>query len=254
MDEWQRAIAFMRSLDERCAEEVVTFRWGRALVNRTLGSAPDLNYLVTQGDLTGVTAAELAGESERIQAPTGIRFRRVNVDDQQAAERLLPGFDALGFTAERFCVMVHHREPDRAVDLREVRQVDWATYRLGRGREIETWAPTRLIAEQALAKQELTGRVIDTTYFAVLEDGRPVSFCELRREGSTAQIEFVETLAPYRRRGRARQVVTAALRAARGVPLVFLVADLFSWPQHFYERLGFDTVGIESRFMRDIRP
>jgi len=100
----------------------------------------------------------------------------------------------------------------------------------------------------------LTGRVIDTTYFAVLEDGRPVSFCELRREGSTAQIEFVETLAPYRRRGRARQVVTAALRAARGVPLVFLVADLFSWPQHFYERLGFDTVGIESRFMRDIRP
>lgn len=249
MDEWHRAIAFMRSLDERCAEEVVPFRWGRAFVNRTLASAPDLNYLVTHGDLTAVTAEDLVQASDRIQAPTQIRFRRVNVDDQEAADRLLPGFTERGFTPERFCVI--HREPDRDVDLRGVRQVDWATYRLGRRREIESWAPTLRIAEQALRKQELTARVRDTTYFAVFEDGGPVSFCELRREGSTAQIEFVETLASYRRRGLARQVVSAR-RAARGVPFVFLVADLFDWPRHFYERLGFDTVGIESRFMRHV--
>jgi hypothetical protein len=45
-------------------------------------------------------------------------------------------------------------------------------------------------------------------------------------------------------------VVSAALQAAKGASFVFLVADLFDWPRHFYERLGFETVGIESRFMR----
>jgi ribosomal protein S18 acetylase RimI-like enzyme len=158
----------------------------------------------------------------------------------------------LGFTAERFCVMVRHRSPDRAVETGQVSQVDWETYRLGRRQEIESWAPTTLIAEQALAKQELTRRILDTTYYAVLKDGAPVSFCEVRREGSAAQIEFVETLASYRRRGLARQVVTAALDAVRAVPFVFLVADLFDWPQHFYKRLGFETAGIESRFMRHL--
>ncbi|MDQ6883704.1 MAG: GNAT family N-acetyltransferase [Candidatus Dormibacteraeota bacterium] len=252
MDEWQRAIDFMRALDQRCAEEVVDFRWGRAFVNRTLGTVPDLNYLVTQGDLNGVTADELTTECERIQAPVGRAFRRVNVDDREAAERLLPGFAELGFRAERFCVMVHHRPADRYVDVARVERVDWATYRRGRKQEIDSWAPSALIAEQALAKQELTSRIVDTTYLAVVEDAGPVSFCEVRREGSVAQIEFVETLDSYRRRGMARQVVTAALGAVRGVPFVFLVADLFDWPQHFYTRLGFETVGIESRFMRDL--
>lgn len=242
----------MRSLDERCAEEVVPFRWGHAFVNRTLATAPDLNYLVTRGHLVGVTAADLVGECERIQSPAGITFRRVNVDDEQAAERLLPSFTEVGFTPERFCVMVRHRPPDCSVETVHVRQVDWDTYRHGRAKEIESWAPTRLIAAQVLAKHELTASIVDTAYFAVILDGGPVSFCELRRDDGMAQIEFVETLAPYRRRGLARQVVTAALQAVREVPFVFLVAGLFDWPQHFYQRLGFDTVGIESRFIRHV--
>jgi ribosomal protein S18 acetylase RimI-like enzyme len=250
VDEWRRAIAFVRALDERCAEEVVPFRWGRALINRTLASVPDLNYLLADRSLEGVTAEVLAAQADRIQGGTGISFRRMNVDDQEAAERLLPGFTALDFTPERFCVMAHHQAPDREVDITGVRQVDWATYRPARKREIESWAPTALIAEQALRKQALTATLLDTTYLAALVDGAPASFCELRRVGPVAQIEFVETLEPFRRRGLARQVVSAALRAAEGAAFIFLVADLFDWPQHFYERLGFETVGIESRFMR----
>ncbi len=249
MDEWRRAIDFVRALDERCAEEVVPFPWGRAFINRTLASAPDLNYLVADRSLGAVTAEVLAERADRIQGGTGVSFRRVNVDDQEAAERLLPGFAALGFAAERFCVMVHHQQPDCEVDTARVRQVDWATYRPARKREIESWAPTALIAEQALRKQALTATLLDTTYFAAIVDGAPASFCELRREGPVAQIEFVETLEPFRRRGLARQVVSAALQAARDSSFIFLVADLFDWPQHFYERLGFETVGIESRFM-----
>jgi hypothetical protein len=40
------------------------------------------------------------------------------------------------------------------------------------------------------------------------------------------------------------------LQAARGQEFVFLVADLEDWPQQFYRRMGFDAVGIETRFLR----
>jgi ribosomal protein S18 acetylase RimI-like enzyme len=247
---WREAIAFLRAIDEGCAEEIVPFKWGRALINRTLSSAPDVNYMLAHTDLETVTAAQLAEESERIQGRAGISFRRVNVDDQESAERLLPGFAERGFSAERFCVMVRRHKPDREPDPGAARQVEWPTYRLGRKRAIDSWASTPLIAAQVLAKQELAARVIPTTYFAALVDGQPVSFCELRRQGRRAQIEFVETLEPFRKRGLARQVVSAALESARDATFIFLVADLFDWPQHFYQRLGFQTVGIESRFIR----
>lgn len=254
MDERQRAIDFMRSLDERCAEHVVAFTWGRALINQTLSSAPDLNYLIADQGLESATAEKLARESERIQAPTGIAFRRVNVDGEEAAERLLPGFARLGFRPERFCVMVRHRAPDRQVDTSAVRRVDWTTYAPGRREEIATWAPSGLIAQQALEKQLLTARVIDTSYWCAFVDGAPASFCEVRSQGDAAQIEFVETLERFRRRGLARQVVSAAIESLRGCAFIFLVADLFQWPRYFYERLGLDQVGVESRFMRHLQP
>jgi ribosomal protein S18 acetylase RimI-like enzyme len=250
MDEWLRAIAFVRSIDERCAEEVVAVRWGHALINRTLWTAPDVNYLLASTALETATAQQLTKETERIQGQAGIPFRRVNVDDQESAERLMPQFKTLGFSPERFCVMVRRRPPDRVEATDAIKEVGWDTYRAGRRRAIESWAPTGLIAAHALAKNELTASVIATSFIAAVVRGEPASFCELRREGSAAQIEFVETLAPFRRRGLARQVVTAALERVRESEFVFLVADLFDWPQHFYERLGFQTVGIESRFMR----
>ncbi|HEY8678200.1 MAG TPA: GNAT family N-acetyltransferase [Candidatus Dormibacteraeota bacterium] len=254
MEEWRRAIAFMRALDQRCAEEVVPVPWGRALINRTLSSHPDLNYLIADALTGDVDARTLASSAEQIQGSAGLTFRRVNVDDQPAAERLLAGFTDLQFAAERSCVMVRHRAPDRTVDPAGVEEIDWERYRPTRELAIrrEWWAATERIVQQALAKQELTRRHLNIRYFAAIVDGRPVSVCELRREGQTAQIEFVETLEEYRRRGLARQVVGAALMAAREARFVFLVADLFDWPQHFYERLGFDTIGIETRFMRHL--
>ena len=65
-----------------------------------------------------------------------------------------------------------------------------------------------------------------------------------------AQIETVETLEAFRRRGLSRAVVSAALAAAGTHDFVFLVTDADDWPQQFYRQLGFETVGIESRFLR----
>jgi ribosomal protein S18 acetylase RimI-like enzyme len=249
VDPWQRAIAFTRALDERAAEQVVPFRWGRALINRRLKRVHDLNYLIVDR-VDGADVESLAAEADRIQGEAGIAHRRVNVDNQAAADRFAPAFVAAGYKPERFVVMVRRRPPDRPVDTSGVREIDWMQLRPARERELrqQPWASPGLVV-QILAKHELTASRINTRYFGALADGDVVSSCELRTEGGAAQIETVETLEPFRRRGLSRAVVSAALEAASAYRFVFLVADANDWPQEFYRRLGFDQVGIESRFL-----
>jgi predicted GNAT family acetyltransferase len=250
MDAWHRAIAYMRAVDERLAEEVIPFRWGRALINRRLNLVHDLNFLIADR-VDGADAGALAVEAERIQGEAGLSHRRINVDDQAAGDRLSPAFTALGYTPERFVVMVRQHSPDRQVDTSRVREVDWALLRPARELKLrqQPWAPAPKVS-QILAKHELTASLVNTRYFGALVEDRVVSSCELRTESGTAQIETVETLEAFRRRGLSRAVVSAALEAARSCAFVFLVADANDWPQEFYRRLGFDEVGIESRFLR----
>ena len=253
MDAWQRAVAFMRTVDERAAESVVPFRWGRALITRRLDRVHDLNFLIADR-VDNAGAADLAAEAERIQGTAGLSHRRVNVDDRDAAERLSPAFGRLGYKPERFVIMAHRRRQDHDVDTSGVREVDWALMRPAREREISSqpWGVDPVTVQQILAKHQLTAEGTRTRYFAALADGVVVSSCELRSEGDIAQVETVETLPEFRRRGFSRAVVSAALEAAAGFDFVFLVTDADDWPQRFYRRLGFDPVGIETRFLRVI--
>lgn len=243
----------MRGVDERAAEQVIPFRWGRALINRRLKLVHDLNYLVVDR-LDGADVGALAAEANRIQGEAGIGHRRLNVDDQAAADRFAPAFAEAGYKAERFVVMVHRRPPGRQVDISGVREVDWRQLRPARELELrqQPWATAPGLVSQILAKHELTASRTNRRYFGARVDGRVVSSCELRTEGNAAQIETVETLEAFRRRGLSRAVVSAALEAASGSDFVFLVTDANDWPQEFYRRLGFEQVGIESRFLRVI--
>jgi len=253
MDAWQRAIAFMRNVDERAAESVVPFRWGRALISRRLDRVYDLNFLIADR-VQEAGAPDLDAEAERIQGDAGLSHRRVNVDDRPAAERLSPAFGRLGYAPERFVIMAHRRRPDHDVDAAGVQEVDWDVMRPARERQIasQPWGADPRVVQQLLAKQELTAQGTRTRYFAALVDGAVASSCELRSEGDTAQVETVETLPEFRQRGLSRAVAGAALRAAAGYAFVFLVTDAEDWPQHYYRRLGFEPVGIESRFLRTI--
>jgi ribosomal protein S18 acetylase RimI-like enzyme len=251
MDAWQRAIAFLRDVDARCAEVIEDYPWGRALINRRLHLVHDLNYLIAD-HVDGVGASELVAEAERIQGAAGLWHRRVNVDDQPAADRLSPNFAALGYQPERFVVMALQRPPNRASGTAGVMEVDWEMMRPARESAVRRrpWAIKPQLVDQILGKHQLTASRIGTRYFAALADGRVVSSCELRSEGETAQVETVETFEEFRGRGLARAVVSAALDAASTGRFIFLVADANDWPQRFYQRLGFDTVGVESRFLR----
>jgi GNAT superfamily N-acetyltransferase len=251
MDAWQRAIDFLRAVDASCAEEVQPHGWGRALINRRLFLVHDLNYLIADR-VDAIDADGLVAEAERIQGAARLSHRRVNVDDQAAAERFSPRFTALGYQPERFVIMAHRPLANRAAASPAVMEVAWEMMRPARELAVRRrpWATDPRLVDQILGKHQLTASRIPTRYFAALADGRVVSSCELRFKGDVAQVETVETLDEFRGRGLARAVMSAALDAARHSPFIFLVADANDWPQRFYQRLGFDTVGIECRFLR----
>lgn len=240
----------MRALDERAAEQVVPFAWGRALINRQLPLVHDANYLLADR-LDGASAAALIGEAERIQGGLALRHRRVNVDDEPMAETMLNEFEAAGYVAERFTVMVN-RGTRAAVDVPSlVHEVTWEQVRSSRRRQRlrETWAFPELV-DQILDRQALTARLIPTRYFGAIVEGQVVASCELRTSGPQAQLETVETLEPFRNRGYGSAVIGAALDAAREHEFVFLVTDHDDWPQHWYRRFGFEPVGLETRFLQ----
>ena len=243
-------MAFMRSLDERTAEEIRPFQWGRALINRRLNLVHDANYLLAD-QVDGATTDELIDAAERMQAELGLEHRRINVDDQAAADRMANQFEARGYLPERFVIMAHLRGHEPPIDQGSVVEADWPQIRSARSiaRRLEPWATPALV-EQLLEYHERHAQLVPTRYFAALADGRVVSSCELRAEGTVAQIETVETLPEFRQRGLARAVVSTALDAARGHDLIFLVADKNDWPQQLYRKLGFEDVGLETRFLR----
>jgi ribosomal protein S18 acetylase RimI-like enzyme len=251
VDDWRRAIDFIRAVDERAAEQVVPFRWGRAFVNRKFRFVHDLNYLVADR-LDGATAGLLIAEAERIQGDAVLSHRRVNVDDQPAAGRMSADFVAQGFLAERFVIMAYRGHAETGVGLEGTEEVDWSVLRPARELELrrQPWARRPELVQQILAKHQLTARSTNTRYFAMMVGGSAVSSCELRSDGRTAQIETVETLDEFRNRGYARAVIATALAAARAHDFVFLVADATDWPKQLYRRLGFEDIGHESRFLR----
>jgi ribosomal protein S18 acetylase RimI-like enzyme len=251
-EERERAIAFMRARALAQVDRVEPFAWGRALLTESLPKVHDLNFLLADSLGAETDAQELADGAERMMGSAGLGHRRVNVDDEAEAARLAPGFDALGWRAERFLVMVHRRPPDRAADLGEVSEVGVDALQTHTERIIraEPYGQDDEVVRQILAKGRRVATLPGTRAFAIVRDGLVVSACHLYSDGSLAQIEEVSTLEEHRGHGYARAVVQAGLRAAEGHDLVFLVAELEDWPQQLYRKLGFEIVGTEDRFLK----
>jgi ribosomal protein S18 acetylase RimI-like enzyme len=160
--------------------------------------------------------------------------------------------EAIGWQTERLLVMAHRGRmvgPGsgvRELSSRELEPV-WAE-----GIRGEPFGTDEDVVRQLVDHRHAITAAVPTRHFAAIADGRPVSYCELYAQAGAAQIESVATLEPYRRRGLATAVVLTALREARlaGNDLVFLVADAGDRPQHLYRKLGFDTVGVNYRFLR----
>ncbi len=90
------------------------------------------------------------------------------------------------------------------------------------------------------------GDVAGDRWFVAPAEGEPLSACRLlraRRDRPGRGGRHAHAHA--RERGYAKATVLAAIAAAQaaGDETIFLTADAADWPQLFYARLGFETVG-----------
>ena len=221
-------------------------RFGVAVYDERVPKRYDSNYLLVETVPAGTTAEELAADARAHGRPM------IFLRDEQAGERLAPGFRALGWRLDRHVFMAHRQRATRAAPLELVRELDAEALRAPRRRLIQDfpWAAPEVL-EQLHEAKRLTVERIDTRFLGVVVDGEVVSYADVYVEPPTAQIEDVGTLEEHRGRGYASAVVLHAVELARraGADFVFLVADAEDWPQHLYRRLGFEPIGHYVKFI-----
>jgi ribosomal protein S18 acetylase RimI-like enzyme len=252
MAELERALRFL-ALADHAGTHDEPFAYGTAIFDERLPRRWDSNFLLVESLAEDVAAVELAAEAERIQGAAGLQHRKLELRDEAAGARLEPEFRRLGWTVNRHVLMALHRDPERPPDSTIVHQVGSDALREPRAEQLRSypWAEDDEVLAQLHEAKELIAKRVETRFYAVLEDGRPVSWTDLYLAGDTAQIEDVATLEAFRRRGYARAVILHAAAEARGAgaELVFLVADDEDWPKELYRKLGFDDLGRVYEFL-----
>jgi ribosomal protein S18 acetylase RimI-like enzyme len=246
----RRAFAFMGRADI-AGTRTEPFRWGTAVFDDDLPLRYDSNYLLLEREPDSGEA--LVAEGDRVQGGSGLAHRAIVVPDGRLGAALEPFFHGLsGWKVERFLVMVHRRRAARLAGS-PVQEVGEELLHAPRTAAIlgYPWGTEEVARTLLDAKARIATRV-RTRFFAVLDDGEPVSWTDLYTADGVAQLEDLATAPGHRGRGHATAVVLHALEAARaeGAGFVFLVADDEDWPKHLYAKLGFDQAGRFSKFIR----
>jgi ribosomal protein S18 acetylase RimI-like enzyme len=252
MSELRRALEFLTRADHGGTKQE-PFAYGTAFFDDRVPRRWDSNYLLVEDLPEAAGVSDLVGEAERIQGSAGLRHRKFEVRDAALGARLEPGFRELGWTVSRNVVMVLERLPDRPASDGLVREVALDELREARAEQLRSyeWAAEPDVADQLHAAKRHFADLVETRFFAVVVDGRPVSWADLYLDDGTAQIEDVATLESHRGQGFASAVVLRAADEARlaGADLIFLVADDEDWPKHLYRRLGFDELACVYEFL-----
>jgi len=252
VDPLEAFTAFEGRLLRRLSTRVVPFAWGTAYLDDDLPQRYYSNFLRTETDLTRVSADDLIAAADEILGDDRFEHRLVIVRDEVAAERLSPGFATAGFGRAPEVVQLLRREPDRPRAL----DVDVVPFSEARDLILQTYLEDeQLPNEVAVPFTDIRAKyesAVGARFFVARIDGEQAGLCELYVDGEDAQIENVGTILQFRNRGVARSVVLAACETARaaGAIRIWVLADEQDWPQHLYERLGFDRLAIDVGFLR----
>jgi RimJ/RimL family protein N-acetyltransferase/predicted GNAT family acetyltransferase len=234
-----RIHAFRAALQDAAAERRIPVAHGVGLFAPSVREVYDMNYVRAERP---AAADELIADAERLMED--YFHRRVILE--RADGDTATGFRARGWTVVQHLIMARTREPDRLVDATMVREVPFAELTAAR-REVtvgEPWGDDEISSLLDDAKQ-LIVRAVPTRFFAAFAGGEVAAYCEVRSDGSVAQIEDVNTLPRFRGRGLGRAVVQHAIEEARKAnEIVFLEALADDWPRELYSKLGFDVVGV----------
>jgi GNAT superfamily N-acetyltransferase len=247
--ELARLRAHRRALFERTTTRAKPFEHGTAYFTPEHPTKWDLNLLVVD-DAAGLSAEQLLAEAERLQAPAGLRHRKIEF--HTGADALVEGFTAAGWSAERVVVMLLRPDADQRGEARAlVREVAFPAVRS----LMEQWYGEAMSAAEArdLADADADSALTSGARFFLTErGGDPAACCMLLAGDGIGQIEEVYTAKPHRGAGLASAVIRTAIAAARerGDDLIMILADADDWPQRLYERLGFETVDAYRSFTR----
>jgi ribosomal protein S18 acetylase RimI-like enzyme len=250
--EHDRVVAFERAVIEGRASRVEDGPFGRAVFMDAFPSFYFGNLLQIDRLPSGAGADEVIAELDRVLA--GYEHRLACTFDPEIGRSLTDGLASRGFDVEHSLQLVLRETPDRQPDagievidaspdqMDSLRRQGW----LEEGFTEERLAP--LVNRHHVAVPGIRAR----SYAARASDGTLVSGCDLYSDGTTAQVENVETLEAYRRQGFARAACSAAIETARREEheVVFITAEAGSMPAAFYRTLGFESIGSEFAFTK----
>ena len=245
-----RALAWRHGIHVAVCERIEP--WAHGLVVRAddIPSYYDYNLARIEGPDPGLDAEALAAAAEPRLA--GLGHRRIEVDDTAAGERLAPGFEAMGWIAERLAYL--YRElpgPEmggrHGADLRVERFPATRSLREAwQGESIWGGEAGFALLEERVATLRGTRAVVGHL------DGAPAGFAGFSARGDTAEVETVFCLPERRNGGLGGDLVARALAEAHagGARHALIEADDDGDSKRLYERLGFRTVWVRHVFTR----
>jgi ribosomal protein S18 acetylase RimI-like enzyme len=251
MSELDQVVEFLRHVDEGASTSVERLPFGLAFFHAELPRVYDRNFvLITESD-GSLGARSLVRAVDQVQGDAGLIHRKVVFEDEGAGERLA-GSLGRGWEHRRLSLMTYRGDAPsgRSRGMADASEVDReallpALETMIRMEPSEPGAAHEDVIRQLSQSDTALERVVSQRCFARLVDGQVVSSCRLYSDGTVAQIEDVATVPGHRQRGYAEAAVTRAL--AEAVPaheLVFLTTVDGRWVKRWYERLGFEQIGL----------
>ncbi len=246
MTELDRVLSYLRAADESASTSVRRFPLGIAFFNEDLPRVHDRNFvLVTAGAGEGAGTDEIVAAAEALQGSAGLTHRKVVFEQEGLGARVARELGEQRWEDRRLAIMVYRGGADPRAG--EASEVDRLALRPAVADLIrsEPWGADDDVVRQLADADAALTQSLRERCFARLVNGRVVSMCRLYSDGSIAQIEEVATLPANRRRGYAEAVVAkASAEAVAAHELVFLTVVDGRWVKHWYERLGFEQVGL----------
>lgn len=190
-----RIHAFRAALQDAAAEQRVPALHGDGLFAPSVREVYDMNYLRAEHP---APAQDLIADAERLVED----YFHKRVILERADAQIATGFRAHGWTVVPHLIMARTRDPDRRVDTSMVREVSFDDLTAAR-REVtvgEPWGDDEISSLLDDAKR-LIMRAVPTRFFAAFADDEVAAYCEVRSDGTVAQIEDVNTLPRFRGRG-----------------------------------------------------
>jgi GNAT superfamily N-acetyltransferase len=242
-----RAIAWRRADHARICDVIEATEHGTAVRCTSLPTYWNFNSLRVEGPDTCVIADTLVHAADVVQGD--LAHRQVEVEDEAAGARLRPGFEALGWAAERLAWMLLEGPAPAGPDLEEVPfpatrdlRLEWAG--------TATWATSREAAQRFVAHEDSVAELRGSRALIARDDaGAAVGFASFCARRGAAEIEQVYVTESQRGRGIGGALVSAAARTAGGAE-TWIVADDEGDSKRLYERLGFRTVWLQHVFTR----